>query len=161
MSSMLHPMQAYVMPLPQAALLGCLAGICSHVITCGSAATLGDRSSLHNHEVSHIMPSKAPPSLCFHTQGHTHACLPFGFASRVVLQPFCMEGSGSCCPNDGGSAAPGAAPGATAAAAAAPAGGGVMSGLSWLDRLLPVWIVAAMVLGVLLGSLAPQVTHTM
>jgi ACR3 family arsenite efflux pump ArsB len=36
-----------------------------------------------------------------------------------------------------------------------------MSGLNWLDRLLPVWIVAAMVLGVLLGSLAPQVRHHM
>lgn len=40
-------------------------------------------------------------------------------------------------------------------AAAAPRG--VMSGLSWIDRLLPVWILAAMVVGVLLGPFAPQV----
>jgi ACR3 family arsenite transporter len=33
----------------------------------------------------------------------------------------------------------------------------VLSGLSWLDRLLPVWIVLAMVVGVLLGSFVPQV----
>jgi len=33
----------------------------------------------------------------------------------------------------------------------------VLSGLSWLDRLLPVWIVLAMVLGVLIGSFLPQV----
>jgi hypothetical protein len=33
----------------------------------------------------------------------------------------------------------------------------VMSGLSWLDRLLPLWIVAAMVVGVLIGSFVPQV----
>jgi hypothetical protein len=47
-----------------------------------------------------------------------------------------------------------------AAAAAAAGGGGasaVLSGLPWLDRLLPVWIIAAMVLGVILGSFAPQV----
>jgi ACR3 family arsenite efflux pump ArsB len=34
----------------------------------------------------------------------------------------------------------------------------VLSGLSWIDRLLPVWIVGAMVIGVLLGSFAPQVS---
>lgn len=39
----------------------------------------------------------------------------------------------------------------------APATATVMSGLGWLDRLLPVWIVAAMVLGVLLGYLVPAV----
>lgn len=33
----------------------------------------------------------------------------------------------------------------------------MLSGLSWLDRLLPVWIVLAMVVGVLLGSFVPQV----
>lgn len=33
----------------------------------------------------------------------------------------------------------------------------MLSGLSWLDRLLPVWIVLAMVLGVLIGSFLPQV----
>lgn len=33
----------------------------------------------------------------------------------------------------------------------------VLSGLSWLDRLLPVWIILAMVAGVLLGSFVPQV----
>jgi hypothetical protein len=47
---------------------------------------------------------------------------------------------------------------ADAATPAQPGGGNaVMSCLSWLDRLLPVWIVAAMVLGVLLGSFVPQV----
>lgn len=70
-----------------------------------------------------------------------------------------MNGGGSCCADKGGDTAPGAAP--VAAAAGAAAGRGVMSGLSWLDRLLPVWIVAAMVVGVLLGSLAPQVRFIM
>lgn len=35
--------------------------------------------------------------------------------------------------------------------------GGVVSGLSWIDRLLPVWIIGAMVVGVLMGYFAPQV----
>lgn len=68
-------------------------------------------------------------------------------------------GSGA---GDGGRAIPSAA---TAAATAATAGHGrgagrgsaVLSGLSWLDRLLPVWIVGAMILGVVLGSFVPQV----
>uniref|UniRef100_A0A383W304 Arsenical-resistance protein n=1 Tax=Tetradesmus obliquus TaxID=3088 RepID=A0A383W304_TETOB len=75
--------------------------------------------------------------------------------AKTCDEPFLMNGGGSCCGDKGADAAPGAAP--TAAAAGAAAGRGVMSGLSWLDRLLPVWIVAAMVMGVLLGSLAPQV----
>lgn len=46
---------------------------------------------------------------------------------------------------------------------------GVLVNLSWLDRLLPVWIVLAMATGLLLGSLVPglpavlgsvQVDHT-
>eukprot|EP00882_Tetradesmus_deserticola_P009676 GHRQ01010217.1.p1 GENE.GHRQ01010217.1~~GHRQ01010217.1.p1 ORF type:complete len:395 (+),score=129.49 GHRQ01010217.1:645-1829(+) len=82
--------------------------------------------------------------------------VPFCFTCR--LQPFNVDGSGSCCAAKGGSAEAGAASAAGAESAADSSNGrGVMSGLSWLDRLLPVWIVAAMVLGVLLGSLAPQV----
>lgn len=47
---------------------------------------------------------------------------------------------------------------ATAApAAAATNAGGVLANLSWLDRLLPVLVVAAMVAGVLIGYYAPQV----
>lgn len=33
----------------------------------------------------------------------------------------------------------------------------MLASLSWLDRLLPVWIILAMVVGVLLGSFVPQV----
>ena len=34
----------------------------------------------------------------------------------------------------------------------------MLTKLSWLDRLLPVWIILAMVLGVLLGYYVPSVS---
>ncbi len=35
--------------------------------------------------------------------------------------------------------------------------GSILAGLSWIDKLLPLWIIASMVLGVLLGYFVPQV----
>lgn len=44
--------------------------------------------------------------------------------------------------------------------AAGPSGAAasVLASLSWIDRLLPVWIIAAMVIGVVLGYFVPQVS---
>lgn len=74
----------------------------------------------------------------------------------VFVKAEMLAGKGHCSAASDGTSLP---PGGPAAAEMASAGGAgaVLSGLSWLDRLLPVWIVGAMVIGVLLGSLAPQV----
>lgn len=35
----------------------------------------------------------------------------------------------------------------------------VWASMSWVDRLLPLWIIGAMVLGVVLGYYVPVVSH--
>lgn len=76
-------------------------------------------------------------------------------AGLVFLQPYLLHHSGAVFSTAGIDAVEGPPDGAPAASSAAK--GSVLAGLSWLDRLLPVWIIAAMVLGVLLGYFVPQV----
>ncbi|KAF8072455.1 acr3 [Scenedesmus sp. PABB004] len=62
-----------------------------------------------------------------------------GGAAARECEPACLQG------------------GAPLPPAAGAAAGAVLAGLGWLDRLLAVWIIAAMVLGVVVGHFAPQV----
>jgi hypothetical protein len=75
----------------------------------------------------------------------------------VFVKAELLAGKGHSSAASEGTSLPPAGPAAAELAASAGGAGAVLSGLSWLDRLLPVWIVGAMVIGVLLGSLAPQV----
>ena len=82
-----------------------------------------------------------------------HICrlAPICHACVVFVQAELLDGPRHCSTACNGASLP-------PAGAAAGGAGAVLSGLSWIDRLLPVWIVGAMVIGVLLGSFAPQVS---